>query len=80
MNSGPPRLRIDNVINLRLGTSIDEVDEDMRKRVAPSIQLSRIEKTMSGRIDVEGGREGTPQGMLIEDTNELRTDKHNEIQ
>jgi hypothetical protein len=28
LNSGPPRLRIDNVINGRVGTSADEVIED----------------------------------------------------
>lgn len=33
MNSGPPRLRIDNVINMRMGTDADD-DEDFRKRVA----------------------------------------------
>lgn len=32
LNSGPPRLRIDNVINLRIGTSVDD-DFEARKRI-----------------------------------------------
>lgn len=34
LNSGPPRLRIDNVINLRIGSSMDD-DFETRKRVPP---------------------------------------------
>ncbi|KAL6852633.1 hypothetical protein ACO1O0_007181 [Amphichorda felina] len=35
INSGPPRLRIDNVINLRLGTSIDDEFEIPGRQVPP---------------------------------------------
>lgn len=58
LNSGPPRLRIDNVINRRLGTCAD--DELERERYGPTLGLVETgfsrEETMLSRPDVELGR------------------------
>ncbi|KAJ4235847.1 hypothetical protein NW759_000932 [Fusarium solani] len=61
LNSGPPRLRIDNVINGRVGTSADEECEDEDAKYDPEpnggggfmIRGSRLELADLDRQDVE---------------------------
>ncbi|KAJ4262485.1 hypothetical protein NW757_000743 [Fusarium falciforme] len=61
LNSGPPRLRIDNVINGRVGTSADEEceDDDVKYDPEPNggggfmVRGSRLELTDLDRQDVE---------------------------
>lgn len=71
MNSGPPRLRIDNVINMRMGTSADD-DEDFRKRVeerrqslmppfAPDAQPEAQAKVATSPEDTEQGIDHSPE-------------------
>ena len=53
LNSGPPRLRIDNVINLRIGTSMDD-DFEARKRVPPPQAIPPREEGQGAAQDSDG--------------------------
>lgn len=61
LNSGPPRLRIDNVINLRAGTSIDD-EFEARKRVPPPQPLPQPDATDDPTVHDSEGRE--PDGKV----------------
>ena len=66
MNTGPPRLRIDNVLNLRTGASMD-IDEDDRKRIprGPPIDDPPTPRR-PGDVDPESRPEKSDSGMLSE--------------
>lgn len=91
LNSGPPRLRIDNVINLRIGTSADD-DFEARKRVPPPQPIPPREsehiatqedsdgKRATGKDDVEESRGPSPevlQGVTTRDM-AIQNDDHND--
>ncbi|PHH85853.1 hypothetical protein CDD83_11091 [Cordyceps sp. RAO-2017] len=66
LNSGPPRLRIDNVINHRLGTSADEELED-------ESQLPDLEKKMAETPKFDLRRRRMQRGRDAEETNDEAT-------
>lgn len=76
LSSGPPRLRIDNAINLRIGTSVDD-DFEARKRIPPpqSIPPREPEKTpaqgnsddkaATGKDDIVESRGPSPEEGIV---------------
>lgn len=57
MNTGPPRLRIDNVLNLRLGTSMDD-DFEERKGIPPPKTIPPADIEQAPRTPSENGMNG----------------------
>jgi hypothetical protein len=69
MNSGPPRLRVDNAINLRLGAnSMDEsFDDDSRKHVPVPVPFPMPRETPTLDADTEA-----IQGVVVRDMAQSR--------